>query len=303
MKPKQIFWGVLFLFLGAFLLLNNLYDFTLSLPQLTKTWPIVLILIGVSIILKNNTTKVILAALSGILIASIIFSIFSRSFSWFHGKKHKHTYTVEKYDIPFDSNVRVMMLKFDSGVGEFNFSHSDSDNSLLKINSSGYGSNFSVRHETINDSVFAKVELEDIDIDLNDDDNAHFENDIALHKNLVYDLRLNVGAARVDCELDSIKVRSLKIKTGASDVSLSLGDLYADDVNLDISAGAAAVKISVPQSVGVQVRTDLSLSSYDFEDMKEVGEEKFRTENFDEAEKKIFIKIDGGMSSVHIKRK
>ncbi len=303
MKPKQIFWGVLFLFLGGFLLLNNLFDFTLSLPELTKLWPLVLILIGISVILKNNTTKIILAALSAILIASILFSIFSRNFNWFHGKKHKHTFTVEKYDIPYDSTIKVMSLKFKSGVGRFNFTNLENNDALLKLNSSTSGSNFKIKTDTEGDSLNAKIELEDIDIEFGDNDDHHFENEIELNNNLIYDVQLGIGAASVEGDFELLKVRSLKLETGASDVRMEFGELYDDDVNIEISAGAASIRLKVPESVGVQIKSDLSLSSYDFEDMKEVTKDKFQTENFSEAEKKFFIKIKGGVSNIDVNRK
>lgn len=303
MKPKKIFWGVLFFFLGGFLLMNNLYDFTISLPELTKLWPVVLILLGVSVILKNNTAKVILAALSALLIAAIIFSIFSRHFHWFHGKKSKHTYTVEKFDVPYNSDIKKMSLDFESGVGEFNLSSMHDDEALLKVYSDGGGSNFEFDTSSVGDSIAVAVKLENIKLNFDEDHHDHFQTDISLHKNLTYDLELGVGAAKLDCDLESLQVRNLNLETGASDVKISFGHYYEGDVRINISSGAASVRIKLPENAAVEIKTELALSSFDFDGMNEVSDDTYRTDGFNSADKKFYIKLKGGVSSIDVDRR
>lgn len=283
--------------------MNNLYDFTISLPELTKLWPVVLILLGVSVILKNNTAKVILAGLSALLIAAIIFSIFSRHFHWFHGKKSKHTYTVEKFVAPYDSDIKKMSLDFESGVGEFNISSLNDDEALLKVYSDGGESNFEFDTSSAGDSFAVAVKLEDIKLNFDEEHRNHFQTDISLHKNLVYDLELGVGAAKLDCDLEALQVRNLKLEAGASDVKISFGYYYEGDVHVKISSGAASVRIKLPEDAAVEIKTDLALSSFDFDGINEVSDDTYRTNGFNLADKKFYIKIEGGVSSIDVDRR
>ena len=54
MKTSHIFWGIFFIALGGLILLNNFTYIYFEWETLAKLWPLVLILWGLSLFLKEN---------------------------------------------------------------------------------------------------------------------------------------------------------------------------------------------------------------------------------------------------------
>ena len=52
MKPKHVFWGLFLVTLGLLILISNFAIVNLDLARLWKLWPVVLILWGISFIIK-----------------------------------------------------------------------------------------------------------------------------------------------------------------------------------------------------------------------------------------------------------
>jgi hypothetical protein len=88
---------------------------------------------------------------------------------------------------------------------------------------------------------------------------------------------------------------------GAASLKLKLGEMH-DTVNVRIEGGASSIRIYIPKNSGCEIKSDMGLSSKDFEEFINIGDDTYRTPNYDSAVKKIFIVLDGGVSSVKVKR-
>jgi len=88
---------------------------------------------------------------------------------------------------------------------------------------------------------------------------------------------------------------------GAALLEVKLGAL-AERTNFYVDAGASKIDISVPEEIGCQIKIDNVLSRNDIKGFKHFNSGLYRTEGFNEAEKKIFIDISTGVSSVKIVR-
>ena len=64
MKTSNIFWGVFFIAIGGLILLGNYTALNFTWHSAWKFWPMVLVLIGVSILVKNQIGKGIVAGLA-----------------------------------------------------------------------------------------------------------------------------------------------------------------------------------------------------------------------------------------------
>jgi hypothetical protein len=73
-----------------------------------------------------------------------------------------------------------------------------------------------------------------------------------------YSMNLQVGACQTRLDLSTLKVRNLKLSTGASDSTITFG-ASGPDAQADLSFGAASVTVRVPRSVGVRVRMSTGL--------------------------------------------
>ena len=112
---------------------------------------------------------------------------------------------------------------------------------------------------------------------------------------------LDVGATDMNCDLTKYKTKNVSVNTGAADIEIILGELY-EDTNLNVNAGASNVEISVPMTSGCEIVSQTGLSNRDFYGFNNIGSGKFRTDNFENAEKKIRIKISGGVSNFEVRR-
>jgi len=124
---------------------------------------------------------------------------------------------------------------------------------------------------------------------------------LKLNPNPVWSFKFDMGAADIDFNFEKYKVENLHIEMGAASLKLKLGELY-DSVNVKVEGGASSMRIFVPKNSGCEIKSDMGLSSRDFEDFMKIDDDIYRTTNFDSAEKKIFIVLDGGVSSVKVKR-
>jgi hypothetical protein len=125
--------------------------------------------------------------------------------------------------------------------------------------------------------------------------------DMSFNANPVWDMNFDFGAASADFDLSRYKTESITIKTGAASLKLKLGDLY-DNCNVTIKAGASSLDIYVPDSAGCTIRTEVSLSSKNFDDFQKISDNFYTTGNAGSAKKQIHLIIKSGISDIKIHR-
>ena len=117
----------------------------------------------------------------------------------------------------------------------------------------------------------------------------------------MWDIQFDIGAASAKLDLTPFKINDLNIDMGAAALELRLGDLY-NKTTIDIDAGASDMDLFVPEGSGCQIKTDVALSSKNFHGFEKIKSDLYQTSNFEEAEKKIYIKINCGVSSISVRR-
>jgi hypothetical protein len=117
----------------------------------------------------------------------------------------------------------------------------------------------------------------------------------------IWNMNFDIGAAAIDFDLAPYKVSTMKLDMGAASLDLKLGDKYPETI-LDVDAGASSIEILVPDSSGCEIKANVSISSKDFRGFKKMSSGLYRTENFDTAKNKIYIRLDAGVSSIDVSR-
>jgi hypothetical protein len=112
-------------------------------------------------------------------------------------------------------------------------------------------------------------------------------------------LNFDGGASSFDLDLRDVQVSSLDIDTGASTIDLALGDLVAEN-SVTIDAGASTISLSLPESTGVRIRLDAGLTSKTLPRLSEVEDNVFETDNYDDAEKQIDLRLALGASTLRV---
>ena len=303
MKTSSIFWGTLFIVLGLLVLLNNVFSLSIFWGNLWNFWPVILVLLGVAILVKNKFGKMFIAASAGIILAVIIYSSIHFTTKFIQGDfdvifDDDGDFVTTQYSEPFDSTITKVKLYLDGGAGKFTIG--DTTDQLIFVRTDGIENNFKLvkKDEDNVSEVWLKMKKTTFHLGKNKFKN---EVDISLNDKPLYDFDFDVGAASVNMDLTPYKIENIDLEIGAASLDTKLSAL-ADSTKFNINAGASEIKISIPGEAGCQLKVDDVLSSVHINGLDYIRSGLYRSDGFDEAQKKIYINIDCGVSSIKINR-
>jgi hypothetical protein len=304
MKTSNIFWGVFFISVGGLVLLGNLTDLNFTWSSAWKFWPMVLILIGVSILVKNQIGKGIVAGVAGLVLALTLYASVTATTNLIDNDfeinldDEAAIYDTTNFSQEYSDSIKTATLNFSAGAGGFKIL--TPTDKLIDFVTAGSLNNYSLNRSDLDSNSEINFEMKNNRIRLN---NKNYKNSVemSLNKNPEWTLNFEVGAASVDLDLTQYKVSRFNIGMGAASLNIKLGNLV-DIARIDIDAGASDIDILIPDSVGCEINSDVALSSKNYEGFKKVDNNLYRSEDFDKYPKKIFIEIDCGVSSIDVKR-
>jgi len=309
MKTKHLFWGFLFITIGVLILLNNVTTFTLYWIDIWKYWPLLLILVGISFLIKSTFIRGTIASITAIIIGISIFAMLKSGWGFFqndvfsgthHGIVIKgwndNDYEERNFVEDFNNKIKTATLDLTANVGSFKID--DTTSSLFTATTKGYGDRFYLTRQMDNENTKLIFGSQKKFVIFGKSKNKV---DINLNKNPLWNLNFDIGAASAEFDLRPFKVRDVDINTGAASLKIYLGDSN-DTTNIEIDAGASSIEISIPESSGCELKADVTLSSKSFDRFNKIDKKLYRTENFYSAPKKIFLRIHSGVSSVKIRR-
>lgn len=310
MKPKHIFWGTLFIILGALILVNNFQSINLDWGSLWKFWPVAIILGGVSIISKDLVLKSIIAGLAALVLAVTVFASV-KTFGECTDDNFRIVFDDdEEYDSTNSSDtnfyffnskeeIKHAKLSFNAGAGSFNLV-SPTDTSIFSAQVSGKDKNYTLISKVEGSNADIEMEMKQSRFNISKNNVKHKVN-LSLNNKPEWELYFDIGAAAIDLDLSPYNVQKVDIDMGAASLKIKLGDLNKE-TKFYVDAGASSIEISVPENVGCEIRTDVSLSSKEFDRFNKINSDLYRTDNFEKAEKKIYLYINSGVSSINVKR-
>ncbi|MBN1299624.1 MAG: hypothetical protein JW995_00250 [Melioribacteraceae bacterium] len=299
MKSGQIFWGVFLLSIGALILLNRYDLINVSWSFVWDLWPVILILWGLAIITRETFLKPLVTVLTALFVAAVLYGFFYNIVDdiddhngWSIDFSDSRTFYEE-----YDPKYEFADLKLSSGVGIFTIK--DRTSNLIKGYQKGSYDDYSFRVNDSDNRAKIYIELDKNFHSFTDQIDNKLE--LQLNKEPVWDLDLNLGAAKSYFDLTTFKVARLELNTGATRTRIKIGDKYPD-TKIDVSMGAASLDIFIPQDAGCMLEGDMVLVLKELEGFDKVNSERFETPNFDSAKQKIRIRVEGGISSLKINR-
>lgn len=306
MKAKHIFWGLLFISLGVLILTNNISGIYWDWLGLWKLWPLLLILWGIGIMVKNNTAKIIIAGVAGIVFAISLFASFNTivhltnsNFDIVFDNKSDNKYEITDYTEPYTDNIKSASFYFKAGAGSF-LTGDDTTSNLFYAHTEGIKNNYDVSRIINGNDAVIKMDMKENRIHIGKDG---IRNRVEMNFNTdpVWDLNFDVGAASLDLDLSPFKVKTLNIDMGAASLKVKLGNV-SSRTDVDIQTGVSKVEISVPENAGCEIKSAGALNSSHFPGFYNAGSGLYRTEKFDSTAKKIYINLDADISSININR-
>ncbi len=307
MKTKHIFWGLFFITLGVLILLNNLGGVNVELQQVWRFWPFVLIILGLSFLVKNNIIKSFLAALAALVLAVAIFAFFNSAFYFVDNRFTINdkgiSVTIDgnvdtsNYNVPFNKEIKNAKFNFKAGAGTFAID--DTTTQLMSAITTGIKNNYELTNNGNNNSVI-ELTMKSRKFIFN---NGNLKNKafIKLNTNPVWDFNFDLGAASVNFDLSPYKTEKIKLRMGAASCKIKLGD-KSSITRLNLKSGVSSIDILVPDSAGCQISTDMALSTEDFYGFNKVGSDTYETTDFDSSKNKIYLNLHAGVSSIKVER-
>ncbi|MBL1212858.1 MAG: hypothetical protein HND52_05805 [Ignavibacteriae bacterium] len=298
MKSGQIFWGTFFIAIGALVFLVRYDVINISWSFAWELWPFIFIFWGIIVIAKNSKAKPFISALFGLFLAVLMFGVFYNFSSGDIYFSENDNYDVKHYSFNYDDSVKFANLEVNGGVGAFIIKRTS--NNLIDSKAKGPISDY-IFDTRFNDSTaWIDCYLEDTKVDLFF---TKIKNtvELKLNENPIWDLEFNIGAAKSVLDLSNFKVANLSLNSGASSTKIKLGDKHSY-TNVDADLGAASLELSLPKSSGCKITGDMVLVIKDLEGFEKTESGYYITGNFDEAENKIAIDVNSGVSSFTVIR-
>jgi hypothetical protein len=112
--------------------------------------------------------------------------------------------------------------------------------------------------------------------------------------------RFEVGAARFTARhLGNLAARRIEVDAGIGEVTLWLNGRWPRDAELSIDMGLGALELRVPEGLGIRIRKDSFLTSFDSEGLVKRGDAYYSLD-WDDASRKISIDLDAAFGSVKV---
>ncbi|MGQ0815509.1 MAG: toast rack family protein [Gemmatimonadota bacterium] len=111
---------------------------------------------------------------------------------------------------------------------------------------------------------------------------------------------IDVGAAEFDARgLGNLNCETIDVDGGVGDVTLDFNGAWRVDANVSIDMGLGSLTLRVPRGLGVQVRKDGFLASFDSQGLIKRGD-VYYSENWESATKRASFKINAAFGAIRV---
>ncbi|MDB5118972.1 MAG: hypothetical protein JWN56_190 [Sphingobacteriales bacterium] len=318
MKTEKIIWGLIFVFVGGIILLENFGVINFYWGSVWRFWPIIFVLIGANMLFSRYDTNTSSLMVGTLTVAALIFvgyqgsrpraehrSWFDHRYNYNHDEDDNdngdtvdsHWSTTNNFTEAYTKNTQRAELNIKGGATNYLIADTSSElfTASVRQNMGSY-----TLEKTSRDSVEVvtfRMREKKGNWKMNDFDGN--EAVISINKNPLWDINVEMGAGKTDFDLTPFKIKNLQLKGGAASFSAKLG-VPVTTTSVSVETGLAAVEINVPSSVPCRITVDSGLSSKDFKGFEKQADGSFTSGKYDTATKKIDIKLKGGISQFEV---
>ncbi|MCX2575796.1 LiaF transmembrane domain-containing protein [Pedobacter sandarakinus] len=323
MRLDRLIWGILLLFIGGVLLLENFGIIEFYWRNIWGFWPIFLIIAGLNILFNKNNSQTGSIISIGVLVValSVLFvkgqQAPERGSWWGNHFKNDVDINIGDNDDDSDSDMDTAVKKFklsepfvaeentkktvlNISGGGISFNLNGNTDQLINANVNGKNGNFSLKKMVTDSATILTFQLDDKKKKWKFNNGAN-DVDFSLNKAADWSIFMKLGAGEANLDLRAYKVRTFHFDGGASALDIKVGDLLPI-TDIVVKSGVADVKIEVPEGSGCRITTRTGLSAKDFEGFEKLYEGVYETPNYKTSSKKIFINLDGGLSNFEVSR-
>jgi len=319
MKFRNLFWGIILIFVGTLAILNNLDIIDFAWRKLWNLWPVFLMLWGISILpIKNGIRLALVIVTLGFTMYYITSqAVYTESEyitgrgwnnqAWYDDEEDADYDSAFLYDstnranflIPFTEGLETATLKFDAVAGSYILKNSTKNLCTFKMSDNEMARYYKYSVKTSGDDAVINIGTQHhVEFKLNH--GSRGEGILRLNEDPVWTVYIKAGAAAINFNMEQFKVKKLNVDAGAADINVTVGENYPN-VRINIDAGASDITVRIPEGSGCKVKMDTFLADKTLNGFEKING-KYVTSNYKEAENKIYIDIDSAVSSLKIVR-
>ncbi|MDH7515588.1 MAG: hypothetical protein QHI48_06925 [Bacteroidota bacterium] len=299
MKTGNIFFALCFIVLGLLALADNVVGLSWDWGTVRSLWPLILVFLGFTIVLRGRTLRAVSAGLAGVCAAVFLFALFQRGvgvIDW-DGDDGQHIVhrTLCEED---DSTTRRAVFTFEGGAGSFRLE--DTTASLLCLETESTVGKYLLKVDTVEGLRRFRVEQDAPAVNIG----KKLENKarIRLNPRPEWDLNFDIGAASLDLDLKPFLVRAVTIDAGAATIHLTLGN-RSPETTVRVESGVSTVKVRVPADADCEIHSEADLSSKSFLGFVKVENGLYRSKDYGSSGRcKIALTFESGVSSITVER-
>lgn len=295
MKVGTFIAGLLLILAGLIIFLANIgYGSPVFAAQLSRFWPVLLILIGISFfwggVIPRLLGILLIIALSG----GIVFLALQNPFSSFHFSRGQREteLVVERSRYAGVTSAEIAMkfgggkIMLDSGTGQF-------AEGLFR-GASGAVTSVKRHHNKV--KIDIRPAVTSWFSHLNNMNNW----EVHLSPELPWEISVEAGAAEGDLDFTGLDFQQLELKLDAGDFRFKFGN-NGEYGKVKMQAGASNVRIQVDANSGVRIRLQGALSS---NNLDELGwsrvDDYYVSPAFDEALSRIDLDLKMGVGNLEL---
>ena len=315
MNQFKYLFGFFFITIGSLLLAHKFYPLFV-VEDVWRLWPLILLLLGVSSLVKHVTVKKILMSGIGLIAAIILFSDDENKGIIIElDKDEKVSVVKDSVSVPYDPNLSdTSYLSISAGAASIDIGLNEDSSLILiqrhsevfenesevnggNIDEIDTGSSFSIDHKILDG--INRVNLE-FGGNLTLFGNQKLKRaKVLLNPKALWNIDIDGGATSMNADLSALRISSLNLEVGASSVSLRLGTMQ-DSSFYHIEGGAAKFLIEIPEDAGCRITQESGLSKHDFPNFIKKADNVFESPNYATSKKKIILDIQTGVSSITV---
>jgi len=297
-KPQRVLgvsiWGIFLLFLGIVFLLQTLNILPWGLwGTLWRFWPVLIIVIGLSILLRHYNAWLVSLLVLAILGACLGIAI------WQYSPSLSSGIVTKSYSEPLDSLERAQIeIDFSAGSITINSLPLGSP-SLVEIDSEVRNSRKTISVDFHQQDGEGKLYLSTVNQRFWGEAGIRWE--VRFAKNIPLVINIKSAASNMELDLSKLKVTELRLDVDAGNYKVTTPS-KAGTSDIEIEANAANIEVTIPDGVTAKIQVDTNLSALDVDKSRFPQQgDYYMSPDFVSAENRVELEIDCNVGRVQVK--
>jgi len=286
--------GLLLVLIGTVLFLINIgYGSWDSILQIGKWWPVLLIILGLSLFSLGRIPRwIAFVALAVSVLAVSAYMVLIVPTQNYHEKSTVSTLTISRQQYPL---VKQANLTVDFGGGQLLIAPGTPD--LLQ---GDFASDQITKSVVTTDQVL-KVNLSQTEHSLSSEQLNGDRWHLQISPELAWNLNINAGAIDGKIDLTGVPIEQLNCKVGAGNMNFILNKNGANS-KIKIMAGASNIKLDIPSDSGVSIELGGALNSNNLDELGWIKSgNRYQSPNYNQVASKIDCNIQLSAGNLQVK--